>query len=326
MLLRDEFIVEQVRLKDRALAVARVITEELEVDDLKKTREAIGQLKAAAGTAWDKLPALQTGVETAREKLIAATKSISDDFGGMDSFRARLVSKAGAQVSLALTDTFTFITSILSGFKSFDEAAAAFLVTVKTANGTRKVSIADLGDEFKSLPLTDVGARAEEKLGKAAAVTTNASAVASLLLKALRPKGLMSMLKRALGSSGIPFIDEKALAGQLMGLSYTELVSMGQNAQKISPPVSRDALVDTLKGRQQNAQNAPTADQAERPPSPAKSAPGTDDFAPRAAKLVDKLDAKKRKMLLMLLKRAAQRDAEAAKASKQTGSPKPKSA
>lgn len=315
-MLRDEYIIERVRQKDRAANARHRLVEALDVDDLKKTRQAIEQIKAAAGPAWDKLPALQTGLETAREKLTTAAKSIGDDFGGLASFKSRMLDKAGAQVSLALTDTFTFVTSILSGFKSFDEAANAFVITVKTDNGLRKLSVTDLGDDFKAAPLSELKQRVEDKLGRPDAVTTNASAVASLLLRALRPKGLLAMMKRLSGGSGIPYVDEKALAEQLMGLSYNELVAAGEAAQAISPPIGRDDLVTTLKASQ-DAPKRPSDDV----PTPTDGA----DFAPRAAKLVDKLDAKKRKTLLLLLKKAAQRDAAEAKAKKQAQQP-PKSA
>lgn len=230
---RTDERIELIAKKASLVETRRRLVEQLDTSNLERIDAEIKKIHGALGDSTKKLPALTGGLELARKELAVASQSIIDKFDSWESFIDNLTSKIGAKISSQITNAIGFSGTLANGLKRFDDVAKT--IGIKTERGRVNIST---NEKLRSSPLNKVGIDAQE-----------AKRIAQMLIQSIRPATSLSKKIGALMGHTLPYINEKQLARELLGLSYNELVAIGARAKSLAVPIDKNlnAVIDTQR-------------------------------------------------------------------------------
>ena len=241
--------------KTLVLEAQQRLIEALDSSDLKKADDAIDKLKGVLGDSWNELNALRTGLLTAREKLADAGQEIMG-LGGWSSFISNIRSKTGGAISSALTDVFTLVTAVTTGLKEIPTILRGIMIETERGKVSLLDSLQEIEDEAMRKEMMDEPLSALEVGDEKIDIETTRN----LFMRALRPEGLMSLVKQVLGGGGIPFVDDEEVANELVRLSINKLIGIAERAQGVEAPIEQEDITTTAKAEEEAG-----AEKAEEP-------------------------------------------------------------
>lgn len=229
---------ERIKYKDSILHHKSLLIEALDVSDLKKADVLIKQFRDIFGESLNKLPELESGITISRKSLVDANQSILDRFDSFDNFKERLKSKAAGKIASKLADVFSFIKTLITGAKTFESIANSVIVSSNKSD----LTLSSLPD-YHDIPINKLKSVMENgpaTTDKDSGTTTftsesidiNLNDIASMIIKALKPKGIFSTLMSFVSKEGIPYVNDKQLTKEFLSLTYSELIEISQRANK----------------------------------------------------------------------------------------------
>jgi hypothetical protein len=286
--------------KARALDARRRLLEALDTSDLENANASIGKLKQDLGPLWDRLPALGTGLQSAREDLVDASSDIQSYEGGFKGFLKGMTTKAGAKIATKMTNVFTIITAVNAGLKAVPQLLQSISIEVADPDGGAK----------EKMNLIDFAEEADEELQKKSVIALSNEYGIDLkraqgaIVTAMRPKGLMGLVSRVLGKGGIPYIDEVQFAEEVLRLPLDELMALGRAASKIDNPIEQSDLQQVSQAAAQDQEGDKTPKPEETASAAAAAEPTSKAKGKRPAEeIIRTMDDARKKILIDLLKK-----------------------